>query len=927
MSDTISVNSLSGVMSYLNSAPVANVNFYLYHSSGRSCTIVPNSFQYSLQSNPGVWINGTIHSQSETVFLSYSSGNGRSNTFYWNVLADLPITNTSVQIRFNLDDGNGVYSDYVNTDYFNIKTTLPVSTLSVSQYSNVYSLSIPVENTVDATYYKIWEGVTAPSSWTQFTSGQELISFVLAIGSEGTRTIKLQTRDNYYNLSTINSYQTFLHTVNPSDCNVNIIGTTYSDIYTGIMINSDNSMTPNREISLEFYADDLLDIDIKISGDVESSEYVDVWIPYRTSNIINFNSLNFYLVGTDYNFDQDRDITISFRDSAGNITNVVKTIRLNTKIFNCSNRLLREPSSEYDHQVMKINTLGQPEIVVKTQTLENTYTRLWDDIFYPTTHSYPLNVYGEFDEATAKTMNGVSNADYDAVQLSSGNVVYDEEGRPKTVDWTNDGSKNYSNLESSYSSGLKYWILSNPSAAEIKLNFEFFYLNANSYGPPYNNLSPYYGDCLVLYDASAEGATREIILNNGEKTYEILDSTKLVEIYAYTGSGNQVMELSSGYLVSADTYGAFSTPTISGKEKLCLIFYSDAAGTGSGFKLKSSEKQDITFKNYDIDEKNGELWLHTYPDGISYENDIRMIYDYYDTEVDIGYDDGSVSFSIMPSGVISADYTYYKKQEDITEEERTRMFILGNDDLVDYYDPNIFITPSGEMIDKVSTWDFSSFESGKLVSNFSIDKDRGVLEFYSGVGYGFDEFYFVPIDCRVTSDYNYHTYKRLSNDGYGSLSFRDSTIVADNTTVYPDYTWNDVKIVNEGNAILEGGQITFTMRGYDTNSDGTIDQVLDVNRPWDIQEGTPDETYNKVAMEVRSNYTFSLKPTRTEARTILSNWKNQPFGFDVSPRSRFYGRVCYVLCGTSGNDYPSATSVGSKTFSSEISGKFYSIDQ
>lgn len=915
MADTVSVNSLSGVMSYLSTSPVANISFYLYHSSGRSCSIVSNSFQYSLESNPGVWVNATLHAQSDTVFLSYSSGNGRSNTIYWNVLTDLPNTSAQVKIRFNLDDGNGLYTDYVSTDYFTLKTTSPTSTLSVPEYSNIYSLTLPLTKSEDATYYKIWEGSSAPSSWTLFSQGATNLSFVLASGSEGSRTIKFQTRDNYFNLSSLHTYQTFLHTVAPSNCSAKIIGTTSNEVYTGIVISPTGEMSPDRGISIELYSEDLLDIDVMVSGNVDSSENVDTWLSYKSGSVINFNSLDFILTGTDYNFDQDRNITISFRDKAGNITNVAKTVRLNTKIFQCSNKLLRNPDSEYDHQVMKINTLGQPEIVQETQTLSNQFTRMWSDIFYPSNHSYPVDVYGDFNEAVAKQMNGVSNSTYDAVLLSSGNVVYDAEGRPSTLDWTDDGTKSYGNLISSYSSGLRYWILSNPSGGEIKLEFEHFHLNANSYGPPYNNLSPYYGDCLVVYDASAEGATTERILPNGDKAYDINDSTKLTELYAYTGSGNQVMELSSGYLVNADTNGGFTTPSISGKEKICLIFYSDAAGVDSGFKLKSSPKQDITFKNYDIDEKNGELWLHTYPDGASYENDVRMIYDYYDTDVAINYDEGSVTFSINPSGIISADYTYYKKSEDIQEEEKTRMFLFGNDDLVDYYEPDIFVTAIGEEIDKTN----------KLVSNFTVDKDRGVLEFYSGVGFGHDEFYFVPVDSRVTADYNYHTYKRLANDGYGTLTFRDATLVADNTTVYPDYTWNDVKIVNEGDAILEGGKITFTMRGYDSNNDGTIDQVLDVNRPWDIQEGTADETYNRVAMQVASNYTFNLKPTRTESRNILAGWRNQPFGFDVAPRSRFYGRICYVLCGTSGNDYPTTTK-GKKSFSSELSGKYYQLE-
>ena len=212
--------------------------------------------------------------------------------------------------------------------------------------------------------------------------------------------------------------------------------------------------------------------------------------------------------------------------------------------------------------------------------------------------------------------------------------------------------------------------------------------------------------------------------------------------------------------------------------------------------------------------------------------------------------------------------------------------------------------------------------SGLISSGYSIDKDRGVVEFIDGTSAYNDEFAYVP-KGRLTLDYFYHSFKRLTNDGYGVLTFRDKTIVADDTPLFPDYTWSDVKIVNEGDAILEDGRLVFISRGYDSDGDGIIDEVLDVNRPWDVQQGTADETYTKTGMEARQNYTFNIKPTKDEAQTILGTWKNRPFGFDVKPRTHFYGRVVWVIGGTNGN-YPNV-SVGEKSFSAEVQGKFYNV--
>jgi len=227
--------------------------------------------------------------------------------------------------------------------------------------------------------------------------------------------------------------------------------------------------------------------------------------------------------------------------------------------------------------------------------------------------------------------------------------------------------------------------------------------------------------------------------------------------------------------------------------------------------------------------------------------------------------------------------------------------------------------------------------SGKLTQLYTIDKDRGIIEFTnasasgvlpsgvfpSGVPASGLEFAFVPRG-RMFEDYYHHTYLRLSNDGYGNFTFYDETLVGDSTPQYPDYTYGNIKIVNEGDSILESGRMRFLARGFDSNGDGTVDQVIDVNRPWDIQMGSPDETYNKCAAEIRSQYTWDATCTKQQAMTILSNWQNAYFGFNVYPEQVFFGRVVWVLGGTGGSSYP-VTTAGKKVWSSEMEGKYYNI--
>jgi hypothetical protein len=911
------INNLSAVMTSFNSGPVVDLEFNLQHTDGLDCDVATNGFQYAMATDLNTWFDCTAHASLPTTdFQSFVSSPGRLTELRWSVKTDLASNDEQVKIRVKVTDTSAGDSAYVETTLLSIKTTDPTASFTLSDYTNTTSVSFSVSSANAPSHYRTAEADDFASvSWIAF-SGTAQHTF--DNNTEETKSIYLELRDQYFNVSTSESDSILYHITPPEELVVRINGTVPGIYdYTGVTLTDD--YPTSRAVSLDVFATDLLDIEIYIDGPVEDSADVRAWIDLKTPIALE-------LTGSDENYDADATITVQFRDAAQNTSSVNKTTRLNTKVFQASNQLLREISTDYSPQVLKVTSSGNTTVVAKTKIVSDQFVRGWSEIFYPTTHDYPRGSDGLIDEAVAISMNNASNATYGAVQITDGEVVYDSQDRPVSVDWVTDGTKTYLSLESSSSANLKYWTVDNTAYGNIDLEFEYFHIDANSFGPPYNNLSPYVGDCLVVYDASDPAALNESASSSGEITYTINDSSALVELYAYTGEGTRVVNLTTGFSANADSNGSFSVPTITTTKKIVLMLYSDASSEKSGFKLKGSDKHSKNFNNWDIDASNGLLWLHEYPTGASHGNDVRMVYDYNDTDISIDHDAGEVTFAADPSGVVSADYTFFIDNQYKLADDYSRLFILSNDDLVDYEDLFLYTAPSG-VISKIEIYEHGYptpiTPSGKVTQNFTIDKDRGTIEFKDGTVDHADPLAYVP-SGKMVCDYNHHSYLRLSNDGYGTLTFRDETLVADDTPLFPDYTWSDVKLVNEGDAILEDGKLKFLARGYDTDGDSVIDQVLDVNRPWDIQNGSAPETYDKVAMEASESYSFPSSITRTEAASILANWKDQVFGFDVYPRTSMYGRIAYILGGTSETGYPSTT-VGEKVFSCELEGRYYSV--
>lgn len=918
--------------------PVVEVVFTLTTQiQNTPCSIAPSGFQYALASSPGQWVDAQLYPEiSPSGIIGRTAGVSR--TLLWDVKSQLPdMVETPVLMRLVLKDDVNVESEPAVSSEFNIKTSNPTVSLDFEDYVNSPEMTLPIQASQDVAWYRASENSDMTDAlWVQYSG---TASYEFESPDDGEKAVYVQVADQYFNTSQYPycSDSIMLHQTPPANAFLRINGTIAGNhTFTGIVIDPYTGVfTPDRTVRLDMYAEDLYPMEIYIDGNMEDSADVRSWIPYKISSTV---TLATSPSGTDFGYDANRTVNVMFRDIAGNTTTASRTIRLNNRIFKTAHKPMRPSSSEYTHQVYEVNNAGSQLLVIESVSLESTFVRKWSEIFYPTNHDYPRNPDGTIDETACKNLTG-SNANYDTVRVDTVNgvksVYYDDEGRPVTNGWSLE-NKDYGNMESSYwlppdpededgvGDGLRYWIIDNTGYGDMTLEFEHFHLNPNSFGLPLNRMTPHVGDVLTIYNADADGAVVERLGPTGDTTYLLDDATKLVELYSFTGDGSQVVDLVSGYSMNADANGSFTVPEMKGVNRVCLVLYTDAGGVASGFKLKAGPRHSTVFTNYHVDENNGELWLHKYSNGQSTTQPVRMIYDYYDAEATVDLDEGTVSFAINPSGRVFADYTHYVKPEDMITGDLSRQFISFDDDYVDYLEPSLYVKPSGQLLNKSSIYEFgypdSPHPSGVVLANFSVDKDRGVVEFADGTADYGDEFAYVPPSGRILMDYFHHTFKRLSNDGYGTLNFRDNTIVADNTPIYPDFTFTDIKFVNEGDAILENGKMEFVSRGYDDDNNDVIDQVLDVNRPWDTQKGTAAETYDRVAMQPSQTYSFNLRPTQAEARTILSTYKGSSFLFLCPSRSRWFGRVVWSL----GPDYPDTTT-GKKCFSSTISGNFYNL--
>ena len=818
----------------------------------------------------------------------------------------------------------------------------------------------------------------------------------------------------------------------PTNCVVTLVGSVGNSDYTGIFIEeSTGSFYPDRLCAVQSYGLSPIPLfyRIEVTGNVETpaantdSSYPDSTYPVdhpdryavagNVGSFISYNPndttttvknvrLTFHpgLRTDDYNADDFVTVNVTFQDAAGNQTVVTPApqIRFNTRIYKTTNKPLRPTDATYKPVLREDEGNGTQLVIDESVILPNDYIRTWYEIFYPLSHSFPVQTNGDLNEAAIYLLSGVVNGSmttgavaqadqynggqtlqslmlvngYDPlVFTSTGNsaapywqVSRDTESRAVGASWVQ--TKQYPAMVSSAESNLQYWVLDNQNYGDFDLEFEFFYLDSNAWGPPFNPMCPYKGDVLIVYDASAPGSLVPYVNAAGEnewelspavlqqvQQYKLTDSTLLTPLFAFTGSGLNVINLMTGTSVNSGPNGSFSTPVIRNISKLVLIFYSDVNVQNSGFKLKASDAYQKLWTNYDVDQNNGEVWVHklgtgSVPQGSAGLANKLLTYDYYDRTVTYNLEQGIVTFGTSMAGyTVTSDYSYHQ-----TAQMQSNLFLATNDDFVDYDDAPIYVgqVSSPTLTTTSRSGNYLSDGYGLVIQVATFDTDKGLLTFQQANMPGLNQ--------RVFSDYYFHTYTRLTADGYGDMTFRNSILVPDLTDKYPDYTWADIKLVNEGDETLEKGTLVFGFRGYDTTNDGkpeyptgvqtgaAVDQVWDPQRPWDVQEGTAEETYQRLACCIQTDFIWDLNlvrpmpgvnypnPTSDEDQRRTPNnmtatgiystyYPTASLTNAFEPQTTLYGRVVWAL-GQGSTNYPSSTTPGSKKCSIEAAGQYYS---
>jgi hypothetical protein len=790
-----------------------------------------------------------------------------------------------------------------------------------------------------------------------------------------------------------------LYRQKPNSIVFNLKGSSGSEYYTGFYKSKDGHFIPSNKIEVTISAKENKGLPLEYKVFIGDAEKETNWKKYVTEGQSSSIIEPFYLTSESdagiFENNYSVELNLVFRSAAGNKTDLVtKSIYYNTVLLQTSKTNLRDSSNTYNPVVRYFNGDDYITINEKEGYDLETPIRSWKEIFYPVTHGFPLNQNGNIDiekalqiESGDLNYDPVKTEEYTEEVTTSGEdgkdktetktmkrLVYDEEKRPLTL-WTNFGTtKMYPTLvsnnkiynsETGETTGLEYWIIDSTGYTDFYLEFEHFHLNSEHY-EPVNNLSPFKGDCLVVYDASAKGATEEYIDETGNTAYKLLDSSKLTMLAAYTGDGIDAVQLyPEEKSLNATGDGAFTTEKFTSTSRICLIFYSDNYGDGTGFKIKASPSRETNWLNWELDNKRGELWLHKIDkqqlegtdlyvpsNNAGYcPEQVDMSYEYSGTAFDINYRDGSIRFYEKPFGQVWGTFCHYgytaeegcyiwdkKEQKNVPV---TYTYALTNDDVVDYREVSIFVeTEEGEINknnDKSNHYNYELENSGKIISGIETYKDSGLIKFVEGKN---------PPKKIMYSDYYCHTYYRLTDDGYGDLKFYDSVLVPEKSDIYPYYTYVDLKVTNEGSADLSSGRLNFTLRGISTNN--TITSVLNPDRPWDVQQGTAEETIDLVGGVARANFDFPPVTFDNMIAIAKGNQitvgdgedkktyeaQNKEIDFanatpeGLKPKQNIYIRVVWSLVTDGSSDKPEfvVVSAGEKVFSSEIEGTFYSIE-
>ena len=772
--------------------------------------------------------------------------------------------------------------------------------------------------------------------------------------------------DKYGNVSSICFTEAEIYQVAPYNAFVKIKGSSGSSYYTGFQ-QKHGRFIPSEFIEITFGASSKTPLKYKIVTKSSSlSTLDDSWkelgVDGFKTQVVKLmpGTSQSLLLGSEY----DCLVKIQFKDEAGNITPAEKEIKFISQLHRTENLNLLEESTDYSHELYSVSE-SLAEKLSKKRISATEFRRSWNEIWFPETHGSPLSENGTINTIEAKKIANISSGNtselaiYDKLALDqNGNLSTDAEGRYlQNMSAWNRTKKYPSNLNklglNSDENTYKYWIIDNTGNIEFKLEFEVFDFDGQETSVPANYSSPYAGDCLVVYDASAPGCTSESEDDYGNTIYTLKDSSKLKQLFALkgsyvTGSNNPFKLISdeiTGNLVATDS--GFITPNISSTSRICIIPFSDSIGEGSGFKLKAGPKHWLEYVNYECNEQNGEFWVHQSPADANSKwkgcAQLQMNYSYYKSFTAVNREKANVMFESFNENPVLGTYThymylynngintypfsyfqkdyngnypYYTDEEQISIEEKGAVintFMLFNDDVVDYSEPNFFVVYEGEKADKTVYYNFANYKvekNGRLSSNYTINKDTGILTFNGLTPLG-----------RIIGDYYYHTFYRLTSDGYGDLTFYDETLVpASASNNYTDWTYVDLKLINEGTNQLTDGTLKFLARGYIT-AGTVVDTVLDNNRPWDVQKGTVAETVQRTGAKYAQAYSGLGTPSRADAVNVIKS-QTLSFGTLDAKAAKFVRVYWCIATNSDGTSWINCTR-GEKLFSAELSGKFY----
>ncbi len=810
-----------------------------------------------------------------------------------------------------------------------------VGTPTMKAYSDKYN----VENNPADALKQYWTGDQISISHGGESPEDAEITYEIAKSSQGeNRTVKLRVFDKYRNYTDIVRVLMTIEQTGPAGISFVLTGPDGTLGYAGYR-KTDRGMVPCEYIVAKITAESRLPMTWAIK---ESESHYLVSPPSGVEIDTNVETSYALKVRTNENgfFDSNNLSSIMLQlevtDSAGNTGSAVARIAFMRQLNRTAHQQLLEEGSSYSHQLFRIAGTDAIPIPGAT-TIDGSYVRAWNEIWWPARHAPALNADGTVDEnaafAAAINHDGTAAGDYFKLNDDQTGLAVDEEGRFIQEFWNEDIQ--YDSMVNNAANGMPvvYWVIDNTGWPDIQLEFEYFDFDGGVATLPANVGAPASGDMLVVYDASDPEALQPDGMT-------IKNSSKLAQLFILKGSYRStedkkfVMTGSSVVGNLTEKGNGFITPIIDGVTRLCLIPYTDNGGNASGFKLKAGPRHSISYRNYDVDNGTGEFWVHVAPINSSEPwtspMNIAAVYQYYATWANINPEKGEIvfeapvpypllgTFTAMPALEIGEVETppdvrpesYFSPHGKILE------FAFSHDDFVDYLTPTVVVMTNGTEQNASTIYNpAQNSYSGKISTGYSLQKDTGVLVFNNEES--------VPFG-RMLASYYHHTFYRLTSDGYGDLYFYGNATLVPSPS-YTNWAYVDVKVVNEGTNTLNSGTLQFLARGYVSGQD-VVDAVLDENRPWDIQEGSVGETVNRTGAKFNRNYE-SLK-TGNDSKASLANAikarSSQACTFGtLAPKDKVFIRIFWsIATNAEGTQFINVTR-GRKLSSAEFSGVYF----